>query len=107
MAKGNQVLINEMEHLTVQGSGNNTSPGGRDYPSELIFTWQNGTDTVRISLGNLTLLSSGSSTTVPNFTTIRNPEYMRLTGNGVLNVNLACTNETFDFPAIWEVNYGH
>jgi hypothetical protein len=50
MAKGNQVLINEMEHFTVQGSGNNTSPGGRDYPGKLIFTWQNGTDTVRILL---------------------------------------------------------
>ena len=37
MARGNQVLINEMDHFIVQGSGNNTSPGGHNYPSELTF----------------------------------------------------------------------
>jgi hypothetical protein len=107
VAKGNQILINEMTHLRVQGSGNNTSPAGHNYPEQLTFTWQHGTNKVRILLSNPTLISSGSSTTVTNSTTIGSPEYLRLAGNGELNVNLGRTNETFTLPAIWEVNYGH
>ena len=37
LAKGNQVLINEMNHLTLHGSGNLTAPGGHDYPKTMKF----------------------------------------------------------------------
>jgi CrtC N-terminal lipocalin domain len=107
LAKGNQALIEDMHGLKVQGSGNNTSPGGYNYPSQLIFNWQNGTDTVRLTLSDPKLIASGSSTAITNATVIGHPEYMRISGNGELNVNVAGTNETESGPIIWEVNYGH
>jgi len=67
-----------MKHLTLQGSGNNTSPGGHNYPSQLIFNWQNGSDTVRLTLSDPKLIASGSSTVVTNATVIGHPEYMRI-----------------------------
>jgi len=91
----------------VQGSGNYTSPSGHNYPSQLTFNWQNGTDTVRLTLSNPKLLVPGSSTAITNSTVIGHPEYMRISGNGELNVNMAGANETFTAPMIWEVNYGH
>jgi hypothetical protein len=52
LARGNQVLINEMNHFTVHGSGNLTAPGGHDYPKTMNFHWQNGTDTVNLVFTN-------------------------------------------------------
>jgi len=43
LAKGNHVLINDMNHLNVHGTGNVTAPGGHDYPEAINFHWQNGT----------------------------------------------------------------
>lgn len=107
LAKGNQVLIEDMQHLSVQGSGNNTSPGGHNYPTQLVFNWQNGTDSVRLTLTNPKLIASGSSTIDTNSTVIGHPEYMRISGNGALNVNVGGVNETESAPTLWEVNYGH
>jgi hypothetical protein len=84
--------------------GNNTSPGGHNYPDVLSFKWQNETDTM--SLTNPKLVSSGSPTSLTNATVIGHPEYMRISGNGTLNVNMAGNNETFSGPLVWEVNYG-
>lgn len=101
LAEGNWVLIEDMKHLTAQRSGNNTSPGGHNYPSQLIFNWQNGTDTVRLTLSEPKLIASGSSTTGAKSTIIGLPEYMRLSGNGELNVNVAGVYETESGPIIW------
>jgi hypothetical protein len=92
LAKGKKTLIEDMQHLTVQGSGNNTPPGGYNYPTELIFNWQNGTDSVRLTLTDGTLISSGSSTIITNSTVIGHPEYMRISGNGELDVNIGGVN---------------
>ena len=81
-----------MQHLTVQGSGNNASPGGHNYPTELIFNWQNGTDSGRLALTDGTLISSGTSTVVTNSTVIGHPEYIRISGNWELDVNIGGVN---------------
>jgi hypothetical protein len=44
---------------------------------------------------------------VTNATIVGTPEYMRLSGNGTLNVNIDGNNETATTPAVWEVQYGH
>jgi len=87
LAKGNQVIVEDMKHLTVQGSGKNTSAGGHNYPDQLKFNWQNGSDTVRLTLSVPKLISSGSSTADTNSSVIGHPKYMRISGNGELNVN--------------------
>jgi hypothetical protein len=102
-----QVLVEDTKLLNVQGSENKTSPGGHIYPSRLDFNWQNGSDTVRLTLSDPKIIAAGSSTTITNSTTIGNPEYMRLSGKGELNVNMAGTNETFSGPFVWEINFGH
>jgi hypothetical protein len=45
-----QVLVETMKGVTVQGSGNLTNPlAAHDYPEILNFHWQNGSDTVDLS----------------------------------------------------------
>jgi hypothetical protein len=107
LAKGNQVLINDMSRLTVQGSGNVTTLGGHDYPKILKFNWQNGSDTVNLVLTNPKWDQAGSPDAVTNATIFGNPEYLRLSGNDTLSVNIAGKNETTSAPTVWEVNYGH
>ena len=107
LAKGNQVLVEDMKHMTVNGSGNDTSPGGHDYPSQLTFNWENGTDTVSLTLSEPKLLVVRDPAMVTNATIVGTPEYMRLSGNGTLNVNIDGNNETATTPAVWEVQYGH
>jgi hydroxyneurosporene synthase CrtC len=107
LARGNQVLINEMNHFTVHGSGNLTAPGGHDYPKTMNFHWQNGTDTVNLVFTNPKIVQAGSPVVRTNATIFGNPEYLRLSGNGTLNVNIAGKNETFSTPIVVEINYGH
>lgn len=107
LAKGNQVLIQDMRHLTVQGTGNITAPGGHDYPKVLNFRWHNGSDTVKLSLTNPKIVRAASPIVVTNATIYGNPEYLRLSGDGTLNVNIGGKNETTTGPVVWEVNYGH
>nr|WP_226987263.1 lipocalin-like domain-containing protein [Candidatus Nitrososphaera evergladensis] len=107
LAKGNQVLAEGMKFVTVQGTGNNTSPLGHDYPSQLTFNYQNGSDTVRLTLSDPHLIVAGSSTVVTNATALGHPEYLRFKGTGELSVNIAGSSETLRGPIIWEINYGH
>ena len=107
LAKGNQVLINEMNHLTVHGLGNLTAPGGHDYPKTMKFHWQNGTDTVDLAFTNPKIVLDGSPVVRTNATIFGNPEYVRLSGNGTLNVNIAGKNETSSAPIMLEVSYTH
>ncbi len=106
LAKGNQVLVETMNGITVHGSGNITNPrAAHDYPEILNFHWQNGSDTVDLSLTNPEIVQAGSSVIISNATIFGNPEYLRLSGNATLNVNMGGTNETASGPAVWEVNY--
>ena len=71
------------------------------------FHWQNGTDRVNLLFTNPKIVQAGSPVVRTNATIIGNPEYLRLSGNGTLNVNIAGKNETFSTPIVVEVNYGH
>ena len=101
LARGNQVLINEMNHFTVHGSG------GHDYPKTMNFHWQNGTDTINLVFTNPKIVQAGSPVVRTNATIFGNPEYLRLSGNGTFNVNIAGKNETSSTPIVVEINYGH
>jgi predicted secreted hydrolase len=106
LAKGNQVLVESMKDVTVQGSGNLTNPrAAHDYPEVLNFHWQNGSNTVDLSLTNPEIVQAGSPVIISNATIFGNPEYLRLSGNATLNVNFNGSNETATGPAVWEVNY--
>jgi predicted secreted hydrolase len=109
LARGNQLIYDTMKDVTVQASGKNiTDPSGaHNYPEILNLHWQNGTDTVNLALTNPKIVQAGSSVVCINATIVGTPEYLRLSGNGTLNVNIAGTNETVSGPAVWEVNYGH
>ena len=96
-----------MNHLTVHGSGNLTSPGGHDYPKTMNFHWQNGTDIVNLVFTNPKIVQFVSPVVGTNATIFGNPEYMRLSGNGTLNVNIAGKNETSSAPIVVEVSYTH
>lgn len=107
LAKGNQVLVEDMKYLTVQTSDNRTTPDGRMYPGHVDYHWQNGTDTVNLSLSDPIIISNHNTASVTNATTIGVPHYMRFLGTGELNVNIAGVNETVRGPQVWEINWGH
>jgi hypothetical protein len=112
MAKGNgpsKVLVETMKGLTAHASGGNiTAPGGiHTYPKVLTLQWKNGTDSATLTLTNPKIVSAKSPVVNTNATIYGNPEYMRLSGTGTLNVQWKGTNETASAPAIWEVTYAH
>lgn len=108
LAKGNQVLVETMKGVTVQGKGNLTDPrAAHDYPEILNFHWKNGSNSVDLSLTNPEVVQAGSPVIISNATIFGDPEYLRLSGNATLDVNFNGTNETATGPAVWEVNYGH
>jgi hypothetical protein len=76
-------------------------------PEVLNLHWQNGTDTVNLALTNPEIVQAGSSVVRTKATIVGTPEYLRLSGNGTLNVNIGGNNETASTPAVWEVQYGH
>jgi hypothetical protein len=91
----------------VQTSDNRTTPDGRMYPDHVYYHWQNGTDTVNLSLIDPIIISNYNTVSVTNATTIGVPHYMRFLGTGELNVNIAGVNETVRGPQVWEINWGH
>ena len=107
LARGNQVLVDTMRGVTIQGTGNVTTPSGHDYPEILKMHWQNGSDTVDLSLTNPKVIQAASPVFNTNATIYGNPEYFRLGGNATLSVNIGGVNETESGPAVWEVNYAH
>jgi predicted secreted hydrolase len=109
LARGNQVIYDTMRGVTSSASGENiTDPSGaHTYPNILNLHWQNGTDTVNLALTSPKIVQAGSSVIRTNATIVGTPEYLRLSGNGTLNVNIGGKNETSSTPAVWEVQYGH
>ena len=107
LAKGNQVLVEEMEHLTIQTAGNRTAPDGNTYPDRVNYHWQNGTNTVDLTLSDPRIIAQFNTVGVTNATTIGVPHYIRFLGTGELNVNIGGINETVSRPMIWEINWGH
>ena len=109
IARGNQVVYDIMKGVSVNASGRNITDtsGAHNYPETLNLHWQNGTDTVNLALTNPKIVQAGRSVVRTDATIVGTPEYLRLSGNGTLNVNIAGANETESGPAVWEVNYGH
>jgi len=112
LAKGDgpsEVLVETktMKGLTAHTSGSNiTSPGGtHTYPQVLTLQWKNGTDSATLTFTDPKIVAANSPVYNTNATINGNPEYMRLSGNGTLNVQWKGTNETASAPAIWEVFY--
>jgi len=63
--------------------------------------------TVNLLFTNPKLIQAGSPVAVSNATIYGNPEYLRLSGNATLSVNLSGKNETASAPTVLEVNYAH
>jgi hypothetical protein len=53
------------------------------------------------------ILKSFNPVVRTNATIFGNPEYLRLSGNATLNVNIAGKNETSSTLIVVEVNFGH
>jgi hypothetical protein len=76
-AKGNQVLIKHMRRLAVHGSGNNTSTGGHNHPDQLIFSWQNESDTIRPTISYPKLIPPITNASVIGLLSLCGPVVMR------------------------------
>ncbi len=112
LAKGNgpsEVLVETMQGVTAHTSGKNfTSPSGaHTYPEVLTLQWKNGSNSATLTLTNPTIIAHPPTIVNTNATIYGTPEYMRIAGNGTLNVQWKGTNETASAPAIWEVSYLH
>ena len=107
LAKGNQTLIEDMKDLTVKTYDNQTASNGVKYPGRLVFSWNNGSDLVNLTLTDPTILSNVNTAAITNATSIGIPHYMRFKGNGTLNVKIAGLNESGSSPEIWEINWAH
>lgn len=110
LARGNdssEVLVETKSGLTTTASGSIPSPGGNTYPEVLTLQWKNGTNSATLTLTDPKIVSARSPVDNTNATMYGNPEYLRLSGTGKLNVQWNGTNETASAPAIWEVSYAH
>jgi hypothetical protein len=59
-----------MKYLTMETSDNRTTSDGRMYPGYVDYHWQNGTDTVNLSLSDPIIISNHNTASVTNVTTI-------------------------------------
>jgi CrtC N-terminal lipocalin domain len=112
LAKGNgpsKAVLETMQDVNATTSGKPIlAPGGQHtYPEVLTMQWKKGTNSVTLTLTDPEVVVSRNPNTNTNASMFGYPQYMRLQGNGTLNVQWDGSNETASAPAVWEVFYTH
>jgi hypothetical protein len=109
LAKGDQILTGDGTFLTMKASDFVHHAGGRAYPGKVDFHWQNGKETIEISLRQPKLIESTSLLmTFPAWqrTLIRlfaNPYYFRFNAGMELTIHLDNLHCIERGPALFEI----
>jgi hypothetical protein len=105
LAKDGKIMIKDTKLMTWQTSQNQTTPSGYTFPGVLDMHYQNGSDTVQISLSNPKVVHDSSPVDKVNATVVGNPHYMRLEVDAKMIVNVGGENATLEGPAVYEILY--
>jgi hypothetical protein len=109
LAKGSQILTGDGSHLTMQAADFVSHPGGRAYPREVDFHWENGQETVDLSLRRPRLIEGTSlllSFPAWQKALIRlfaNPFYFRFNAELILSIHLGQLHTTEHGSALFEI----
>ena len=109
LAKGDQILTGDGSHLTLQTADWVAHPGGRSYPREVDFHWQNGPETIHLSLRQPQLIEGTSL--LLSFPTwqralirpFANPFYFRFNAELTLSIHLNGLETSTHGPALFEI----
>ncbi len=109
LAKGDQILTGDGSKLTMNAAEFAPHPGGRSWPQEVDFHWQDGSDSIHISLRQSQLIEAVSL--LASFPTWKrallrlfaNPYYFRFNAEMVLSIHLGDLHATEQGPALFEI----
>lgn len=109
LAKGDQILTGDGASLTMKASDFTPQPGGRAYPRDVDFHWQNGKDTIHLGLRQPKLIEGVSLLlTFPAWQRFiirlfANPYYFRFNANLELSIDLNGIKIVEHGPALFEI----
>lgn len=109
LAKGDQVLTGDGSRLFMQARDFVPYPGGRAYPREVDFHWQDGEDTIHLSLREPKLIEGTSFlVTFPAWQRfllrlITNPYYFRFNAELELSINFNGLRDTQRGSTLFEI----
>ena len=108
-AKGDKILTGDGSKLTLEKSNYITHPGGKQYPEQLNFNWEDKKDNIKISISNPELIEDRSLLSGLPFLKrkiagmIVNPYYFRFNGKTEININYKDINETIKDKSLYEI----
>lgn len=109
LAKGDQILTGDSRSLTMTTSNFIQHVGGRAYPREVDFHWQDGKDQIELSLRQPKLIEGTSLLiTFPAWKRalihlFANPYYFRFNADMELSIHLGGLHDTEQGPALFEI----
>ncbi len=109
LAKNDQVLADDASYLTMQARDFVRHPGGRSYPQEVDFTWERGSDRVRLALRRpkmieaVSLLMALPPVRRPLVRLFANPYYFRFNTELELSIDLGELHASEHGPALYEI----
>ncbi len=109
LAKGDQVLTSDGSKLTMKASDFVPHPGGRAWPREVDFHWQDGGDSIHISLRQpqtieaVSLLESFPAWKRALLRLLANPYYFRFQAELVMSLHIGGLHATERGPTLYEI----
>ncbi len=109
LAKEDQVLTGDGSKLTMNAAEFVPHPGGRAWPQEVDFYWQDGSDSIHLSLRQpqliegISLLASFPTWKQMLARLFANPYYFRFNAELVLSIHLGSLHATERGPALFEI----
>jgi len=109
LAKGDQVLTGDGSKLTKKAANFVRDPGGRAWPREVDFSWQEGSDSIHLNLRrprlieSISLLASFPAWKRMLIRPFANPYYFRFNAELVLSIHLGRLHATERGTTLFEI----
>jgi len=109
LAKGDQIITDDSQPLTMQARDFMSHSEGRGYPHEVDFDWVSGSESVRLRLREPKLIEAVSLLSLlPKWQQwiakrFANPYYFRFNADLALDINLDSIRTTEHGPALYEI----
>jgi hypothetical protein len=108
LAKGNRIITDDMIPLRLKTSGDKPGPGQQTYPTDLLWTWKKGKDTISMHITNpqmiesLDMLDDTASWKKPIIHLFEHPMYYDFNADMKLSININSINETVVGRTLYE-----
>lgn len=109
LAKGDKILTGDGSKLVMKAADFVPHPGGRAWPREVDFHWQDNSDSIHLSLRQpklieaISLLASFPAWKRMLIRLFANPYYLRFNAELVLSIHLGSLHATERGPALFEI----